>query len=551
MRAIITFLLLPLSIGLSAQLSPIYRDAQSTRVIEKLSLQHRDSIRHFPIYPLRQDVWSAYTQVIDTEAHLGSDLRSMAARYDEGIDSTHALYTTSKKPFLKTFYKSPGHFFQLDLPDFTLRIDPILDLSYGQSSIAGQPLWRNQRGIAIRGSVDKRLFFYTRVLETQESFPQYIVDAIRLRRAIPGQGLYKGFSSDLLGVTAGYDFLNADGGITYGLSKHIDVSLGHGRHFIGSGLRSLLLSDFSDNYFYLKLCTQVWRLTYQNIYAELLPSSPLISGGNGLLPKKYMTAHYLGLQVSPRVYVGLYEAVVFSRNNQYELQYLNPLIFYRTVEQKIGSPDNVILGVDTRWDLSDKTRLYGQVMIDELIVSRLLDGNGWWGNKNGFQLGVKTYDLFGINGLSAQIEYNQVRPFTYAHRDSSASYSHTQFALAHPLGANFREGLIRLSYVPVDRLRLTATYMRADRGLDRVPSVSLGSDILKPTDLRPEEDFGYEIGVGTADLLQYVRVSATYEWRPGIYADAIYSRRSSSAASIESWFSLGLRWNQGRRLPIF
>ena len=37
------------------------------------------------------------------------------------------------------------------------------------------------------------------------------------------------------------------------------------------------------------------------------------------------------------------------------------------------------------------------------------------------------------------IEYNQVQPYTYGHRTVLQNYSHLNQALAHPMGANFRE----------------------------------------------------------------------------------------------------------------
>ena len=74
------------------------------------------------------------------------------------------------------------------------------------------------------------------------------------------------------------------------------MELGHGRHFIGNGMRSLLLSDFSNNYFYLKFNTRVWKLNYQNLFAELSAVSANQLPGDLLLNKKYMASHYLSFR---------------------------------------------------------------------------------------------------------------------------------------------------------------------------------------------------------------------------------------------------------------
>ncbi|HET7817978.1 MAG TPA: gliding motility protein RemB, partial [Bacteroidia bacterium] len=45
-----------------------------------------------------------------------------------------------------------------------------------------------------------------------------------------------------------------------------------------------------------------------------------------------------------------------------------------------------------------------------------------------------------------QAEYNQVSPYCYSHAKPSQSYSHYNQALAHPLGANFKEIIGILNY---------------------------------------------------------------------------------------------------------
>ena len=152
-----------------------------------------------------------------------------------------------------------------------------------------------------------------------------------------------------------------------------------------------------------------------------------------------MKFHFLNLSF-------LVEKIIF------EFQYLNPLILYRVVEQKLDSPDNVMLGLDMNYKFGRRTLAYGQLLIDELKISELFKNNGWWGNKIGYQLGIKHYDLFNIKRLNLQFEYNSVRPYTYSHRAaegldySIASYSHYNQELAHPLGANFRELILLGSY---------------------------------------------------------------------------------------------------------
>ena len=48
--------------------------------------------------------------------------------------------------------------------------------------------------------------------------------------------------------------------------------------------------------------------------------------------------------------------------------------------------------------------------------------------------------------MFALAEYNQVQPYTYAHKIPMQNYTHLNKALAHPLGANFKEMIGILSY---------------------------------------------------------------------------------------------------------
>jgi hypothetical protein len=122
------------------------------------------------------------------------------------------------------------------------------------------------------------------------------------------------------------------------------------------------------------------------------------------------------------------------------------MIFLRPVENSLDSPDNVLLGLNTRWKINAHHTIYSQIMLDEFILSEVKSGDGWWGNKQGIQFGYKTSDIFKIKSLNFQTEFNFVRPFTYQHRSEAQNYTHHNQALAHPLGANFTESVSFVNY---------------------------------------------------------------------------------------------------------
>jgi hypothetical protein len=132
-----------------------------------------------------------------------------------------------------------------------------------------------------------------------------------------------------------------------------------------------------------------------------------IPGGDKLIGKKYAAFHHLDVAVTKWLNIGLFEGIIFGRENHFEFGYLNPVIFYRSIELQNGSYDNSVIGLDVKANLAHRFQVYGQLLFDEFKLSEVKAGNGWWGNKYAFQLGVKYIDAFALKPLNA-IETNNV-----------------------------------------------------------------------------------------------------------------------------------------------
>lgn len=472
----------------------------------------------------------------------GTELSMIEASMD------NARYTTNEKPLLKHLYKTPANLFEVNEKYFHLRVNPLLDLRFGLIGDRenDQSYLFNRRGIELRGGVDDRIFFYFNIVETQAQFPQYIVDYVDRTGAVPRNGFLKTYTSDIFGVEDGYDFLNGQGYLGFNVTKHVGVQFGYGRNFIGNGYRSLILSDFAHNYLYLKLNWNVWKFHYQNIFAELSLQSDRRKTVNPI-PNKYMAAHHLSINILPNLNVGVFETVIFSRPNHFEFKYLNPVILYRTIEQGLGSPDNVLIGMDAKWNFLKRFQLYGQLMLDEFVFSELVTNNqGWWANKYGIQAGLKYIDAFGIDHLDLQAEYNQVRPYTYTHRDSSAYYAHYDTPLAHPLGANFKELIFKLRYQPSKRWLFESRVISAQLGED-TPDSNWGSNILLSFQTR-EQEYNNETGQGIgADLLIF-GFDASYQIYHNMFLDFEYFYRNKDSENndwdqVTQYIGGGIRIN--------
>ncbi len=524
---------------------------KKSTVDDHLSSKDRYDLQH--IFADNMEFLSSETEVQVDSVMTNGRLFSNGNEYliTQESEKLDQKSTYEREPTLKYFYKTKANFLQLETPSFSMYINPVLQVSYLNEKGNENTVFQNTRGIDIRGYIDEKVYFFTQLLENQRSYLSFVEARIQKFGTIPGQGFWKEYNSTVIGNLKGYDYFNARAYIGFNPVKSINVEFGHGNHFIGNGVRSLLLSDYSHNYFYLKFNTRIWKFQYQNIFAELAPNSTLFNSGDILLPKKYTATHYLAFKPNNKFEIGLFETVVFARENHFEFQYLNPVILYRAVEHFLDSPDNVILGLNLKWNPIKGISLYGQIIADEFKLSEVKKNSGWWANKFGGQFGIKYINAFGVDHLDLQLEYNVVRPYTYAHRDtlrsmphvSVANYSHVNQPLAHPLGANFKESIFIARYKPTDRLYINAKALYTMYG-DDGPNQNWGGNILLPLESR-EQDYGNFIGQGIKTMVSAVNLDMSYEVYHNYFIDlnAMWRQTKVINTTNQHYIGGGIRVN--------
>ena len=433
----------------------------------------------------------------------------------------------AKKPFLKKLYRAKSSMFHVRKKGLDLQINPILNGRIGSDkNVANRPYQLN-RGFAIQGTIDGKIGFYSYLTESLLRPTQYVQDYINRENSIPGQGFLK-LNQGL------YDTFTARGYITFDLTKSIHLQFGHDKNFVGNGMRSVILSDFSDEYLFLKIQTKVWKIQYTNIFAQLIADNTKF--GN-IFPKKYMAFHHLSINLAKNLNIGVFEAITFSRqdslgHNYFDWEYLNPIIFYRALEQDAGDPDNVLLGMDMKWHLWNRVQMYGQFVFDEFKYDDFVAGNGWWANKYAYQIGIKYIDMLGIDNLDLQIAYNGARPYTYTHGGGNAdfsNYGHFKQPLAHPLGANFKEIQAMVRYQPTDRLRLKLYALMYQKGEDENGN-NYGGNIFLDYNSRLD-DFNNTTLQGNLNEVVFINTTASYQLKHNLLLDLQYIYRKQKAAN--------------------
>jgi hypothetical protein len=474
--------------------------------------------------------------------------------------SQDTVSAASKRPLLRHLYTRKADFYSFRNQVVEVHVNPVLQLGAGNDNTANYTPYINTRGVEVRGMVDGKIGFYAFITENQTAPPRYVGQYIRLYNAFPGENYVRPFSSD----ANGSDFVTARGYIAFNATRHIQVQLGHDRNMIGNGYRSLILSDFGANYFFLKLSTQVWKFKYTNLFAQL--NAGTNAEPEKAYPHKYLAFHHLSVNLGKRFNLGVFESVISGKpdslgGSNLNLEYLNPIIFYRAIELNTGSNEgNALLGFDFKWQAMRHFLFYGQVVLDEFVLKEVRAGKGWWANKQAFQLGVKYFDAFGIPNLDLHTELNVVRPFTYTHTSQFTNYTHYNQPLAHPLGANFWEVLGIVRYQPLNRLFVTAKLVYSQYGddPDRVEGerlTSVGRNVLLPYTARDRE-YGYSIGNGVPTRLLYADLTLSYMLRHNLFIEArqVFRKLDSdiSSRNLNTSFSfLSLRCNIPSREQVF
>lgn len=427
----------------------------------------------------------------------------------------------------------------LDEETQSYRVYPISDFSVGYSSQQGITY---TAGLGVGYDYSRPKFFFTAKFQPFISAPSFINSSVQSFNGTP-PGAMRSYD----------DYLYFQGELiaAYKLNKFFTVLGGYGKNFFGEGYRSLMLSDNATAQPFAKLETKFGPIKYVNLF-QMWTDNPLAPLDRTQDKYKFSATHYLSWNITREINLSIFETVVWQNKDSavtrgFDLHYLNPFVFYRSIEYGIGSADNVLLGASLTGKINANHQVYTQFLLDEFLLSEIKAGDGWWGNKFGFQLGYKS-NSFLVDKLYFQTEFNLVRPFTYSHKFSTQNYGHLNSSVTHPLGANFYEILNIISYKK-NKFRFTNKLVVNSYGVD-TGAVNNGQNIFASYSLR-DGDFGHDIGQGLRKTVMNETIIVQYPIFEsiGLYAFANYNWRlewQKTATIHEHYISVGIKsrlWN--------
>lgn len=418
-------------------------------------------------------------------------------------------------------------------------VNPVMELT--QEMKNGK--WNNIQaiGLQLMGYAGKKIGFQFSFRDINEKGR---FDSVRQENELPGLIVKQTPRNTILNYTE----MNATMSLRL---KHAIVKVGQDQHVLGYGqIGNIVLSNKAPAYpFYSVQYQPTAWLQFNYMHAWLqsgvlnpkasYPLSNSIYGGSRqqYLPK-YYAIHSISVKPTKGLTLNFGESMVYS--DQLELAYMLPISFFKAFDNQkyadnilAGSNGQFFAGFSSRNQLPN-THIYGQLMVDEIRMSALLNA-GKSRNQIGYQLGISNTDLL-LPYLNLDLEYTRINPFMYRNFIAAQNYSNANYALGDWIGANADRWWMGLKYHPQSQFYVNAFIMllrkNGEGSLEdqyfAIPSPKFGFD---PQYNRTKLGFKLQYELWN-HVQMYLNCSNTYQSNKGI------------AAKPFSEASIGICWSK-------
>lgn len=278
------------------------------------------------------------------------------------------------------------------------------------------------------------------------------------------------------GVYKGLDYSEMRGGISYANEWFkfgvIKDNLSWGTHQNGANI----ISDRAPAFTHLALSVKPLSWFEFNYVHGWLVSNVVDSTESYILPNgsvrdvmhgKFIAANMFTFYPIKSLNLSVGNSVVYSADNA-KLPYLNPLMFYKSVDHTYNDTDGVGKNVgqnsqmffDVSFSGLKHCLFYYTMMVDELKMERWKhdDQHNFYSYKTGFRMSNL------ISNLSWGLEFTKTMPITYQHDITTTDFTSNAYNMGHYLRDNARELYAYLRFKPLKSLSLTLDYTKVDKG---------------------------------------------------------------------------------------
>jgi len=343
------------------------------------------------------------------------------------------------------------HLIEVKSKDCFLTISPMMDLSIGRDlkDSSSTNLFQNTRGILIEGHLFNNFSFSTSFFENQARFSSYeqlfINERGEFRPTSSGyaqeNGSISGATRTKTFKTKGYDYAYAIGNIIYSPHKKIDLIAGNNQQFIGSGYRSMLLSDNSSYSPYFRVDYYISkRLSFNYLRSRNmnLVRKKTFTTVEGFYQPKGLSVNYITFHASDNVNISLFDGSIWAMGDSLKTRPVNPLFYNPIPIVSAFLNDSVtysIQGFNLNWQLGQNIRSYAQFAIGKFDFKQIA-----------YQIGFRIYDPLKLKKSMVQLEFNSASNNMYQSQFSRLNYSNYNLPLAHTKGNAFKELVLRFNW---------------------------------------------------------------------------------------------------------
>ena len=139
---------------------------------------------------------------------------------------------------------------------------------------------------------------------------------------------------------------------------------------------------------------------------------------NDSLLVRYLSAHRLSFRKGSAFEIGLSEVALYGGYNRpVDWRYLNPFTTYYWEQWNRGSDDNIFFGLDFSIYWPHKSRIFGELMIDDFQIDLESEPN-----QIGYKIGLDMLEPLGFDRLFTKLSYTRVNTTVYGQNQPQNLY---------------------------------------------------------------------------------------------------------------------------------
>jgi len=355
---------------------------------------------------------------------------------NENVTNTYSIFSEKNDA---NYFQSIKHLYIVRDSNASIAIEGILNMDYRQTSQRKERAGFVEFGGRARGTFANHFGFSIQGINAEFRGDRNVL--LRDKRLRTNFKIYDA-SFRNFDFTEGY----------FRYDAHIfSFQLGRERILWGRGIgEQIIFSDNPPQFDFVKFDVKYKWLRYNFLHGWILPSNgsfiflPQTDDFERTLADKYIAVHRIGMMVSRYVDFGINEMVIYS-NRSVDAAYLNPFIFFESVQRARKERDNTFLVFDVKSSPRDNFQLRASVLFDDINFKTF--GTHTWDNRWAMQIGLLFAEPLTLENTMFRCEYTRIEPYVFSHgRSRENNYSHDGYLLGTSLQPNSENYFFEITY---------------------------------------------------------------------------------------------------------